>query len=126
MSFPTETPNPSEHQRPAFSDHTLAIAVYAFYGLSYFTAFSALIGVIIAHVKIADAEPMVQSHYRFQIRTFWIGLAYVAAGLLLMVAVVGFAILIWWFVWSLVRTVKGGLLLLDNKPIANPDSWLFG
>lgn len=126
MSLPSETPPPVENPRPAFSDHTLAMAVYACYGLSYFTAFSALLGVIIAHVKLADAEPMVRSHYRFQIRTFWIGLAYFVAGVALMVAIVGFAILIWWFVWSLVRTVKGGLLLMDNKPVANPDSWLFG
>src|SRR5579871_1465696 len=46
-------------------------------------------------------------------------LASLAAGVVLMVAIVGFAIPVWWFVWSLIRTVKGGLLLMDNKPIAN-------
>jgi len=31
-----------------------------------------------------------------------------------------------WFVWLLVLIVKGGLLLVEHKPIANPKSWLFG
>ena len=40
--------------------------------------------------------------------------------------IVGIAILLWWFVWSLVRNIKGVLALNENKPIANPASWLFG
>jgi len=36
------------------------------------------------------------------------------------------AVLFWWFVWSLVRNVKGVLALNDNKSIANPSSWMFG
>ena len=31
------------------------------------------------------------------------------------------AILLWWFLWSLVRTVKGLLVLNRNEPIANPE-----
>ena len=115
-----------ENQRPIVSDHILAVAVYALYGLSYFTGFSVLIGVIIAHMKVADAEPMLQSHYRFQIRTFWIGVLYLAIGVPLSLVLIGFPIVIWWCVWSLVRVVKGSLLLIENKPIANPGSWLFG
>jgi uncharacterized membrane protein len=39
---------------------------------------------------------------------------------------VGFLILLWWFVWTLVRVIKGMILLNDQRPIANPTSWLFG
>ena len=38
----------------------------------------------------------------------------------------GFAVLLWWFIWSLVRNIKGVLALNENQPIANPASWLFG
>jgi uncharacterized membrane protein len=86
----------------------------------------ALIGVIIAYVKADDTDPVLQSHFRFQIRTFWIGLLYVAIGTPLCLALIGFPILAWWFVWSLIRIVKGGLLVIENKPIAKPRSWLFG
>jgi uncharacterized membrane protein len=40
------------------------------YCLGYFTAFTALIGVVIAHVKVDDANPALRTHYQFQIRTF--------------------------------------------------------
>jgi len=118
---------PSETQRPVVSDNTLAVAVYALYGVGYFTAVSALIGVIIAYMKADDADPVLQSHYRFQIRTFWIGLLYLAIGIPLCMVLIGVPIVAWWFVWSIVRVVKGLLLLVnENKPIANPQSWLFG
>jgi uncharacterized membrane protein len=115
-----------ENQRPIASDNTIALAVYALYVLGYFTVVTALIGVVIAYVKIEDADPVTQSHFRFQVRTFWIGLLYNVIGLPLCLLLIGFPIMAWWFVWSIVRIVRGGLLILENKPIANPRSWLFG
>ncbi|HEY4403288.1 MAG TPA: hypothetical protein VGN55_01450 [Xanthobacteraceae bacterium] len=120
MSVPYET------QRPVVSDNALAVIVYLLYCLGYFTGISALIGVIIAHVKVDDSDPVLRSHYRFQIRTFWIGLLYLAIGIPLCVLLIGFPILGWWFIWSLVRIVKGILLVTEHRPIANPTSWLFG
>ena len=115
-----------ENERPIVSDDILAVAVYVLYGVGYFTGISALIGVIIAHLKIDDADPVLQSHYRFQIRTFWIGLAYLAISFPLCLVLIGFPLMVWWFVWSVIRIVKGALLLTEHKPIANPKSWLFG
>ncbi len=90
------------------------------------TGISALIGVVIAHAKVDQAGPVLGSHYRFQIRTFWIGLVYLAIGIPLCLALIGIPIFGWWFIWSLVRMVKGTLLVIDHKPVANPTSWLFG
>ena len=115
-----------EAPRPLAADKMLAIAIYLLYCVGYFTGISALIGVIIAHVKVDDTDPMLRSHYQFQIRTFWIGLLYLVIGSLLCVILIGFLVLVWWFVWSLVRIVKGILWVSENKPIANPQSWLFG
>jgi uncharacterized membrane protein len=117
---------PYESQRPIVSDNILAVVVYVLYGVGYFTGISALIGVIIAHMKVDDTDPVLRSHYRFQIRTFWIGLLYLTIGIPLCLALIGFPILAWWFVWSLIRIVKGSLLVIEHKPIANPRSWLFG
>jgi uncharacterized membrane protein len=120
MSLPYAT------QQPIVSDSVLAGAVYLLYGVGYFTGISALAGVIIAHVKVDDSDPVLRAHYRFQIRTFWIGLLYLAIGIPLCLALVGIPIVVWWFIWSLIRIVKGGLLVIEHKPIANPGSWLFG
>src|SRR5436190_13792662 len=117
---------PYETQRPIVSDNILAVVVYLLYGVGYFTGISALIGVIIAHVKVHDTDPVLRSHYQFQIRTFWIGLLYNAIGIPLCLVLIGFPILAWWFIWSAIRVVKGVLLASEHKPIANPTSWLFG
>src|SRR5436190_21297086 len=113
-------------ERPIVSDNFLTIAVYVLYGMGYFYVIPALIGFIMAHAKVNDTDPVLQSHYRFQIRTFWFGLLYIAIGIPLCVVLIGFPILAWWFIWSLVRIVKGGLLVIEHKPIANPASCLFG
>ena len=89
---------------------------------------TALVGVIIAHIRFPDATLLLPSHYQFQIRTFWIGLLYVVVGAVLVtfVPVIGVAILIWWVIWSLVRNIKGLLALNDHKAIQGPASWMFG
>ena len=120
MTLAPETP------RPIVSDNTLALVVYVLYCVGYFTVISTLIGVIIAHVKVGDADPLLRSHYQFQIRTFWIGLLYVAIGIPLCLVIIGIPILVWSFVWSMVRTIKGIIALNEHKPIAKPRSWLFG
>jgi uncharacterized membrane protein len=126
MTLPYETQSAYETSRPAVPDNVPAIAVYVLYGMGYFNAVTVLVGLVVAYVKIGDAELLLRSHYRFQIRTFWISLLYLGIGLPLSLLLIGFPIVIWWFAWSLVRTVKGVLLLIDNKPIVNPESWLFG
>jgi uncharacterized membrane protein len=120
MSLPYET------QRPIVSGNILVAFVYLLYFLGYSTGISALIGVIIAHMKVDDNDPVLRSHYLFQIRTFWIGLLYLGIGISLFVVLIGIPILVWWLIWSLIRIVKGSLLIAEHKPIVNPRSWLFG
>jgi uncharacterized membrane protein len=109
-----------------FSDQDLVLAVYVLYLTSFITGFTGIIGVVIAHVKIGSADELRATHFRFQIRTFWIGLFYVCVGFGLALVLVGFLILLWWCVWTLVRVIKGLMLLNDQRPIAHPSSWLFG
>jgi len=103
-----------------------ALIVYILYFAAYFTGITSLIGVIIAHVQIDTADELLRTHYRCQIRTFWIGLLYLVVGTILTVVIVGILVLLWWFIWSLVRSVKGVLALNENRPIANPGSWMLG
>jgi uncharacterized membrane protein len=116
-------PGPSGGQ---MSNKTLTLVVYILYFVAYFTGITAIVGVIIAHVQVGSADPISATHYRFQIRTFWIGLLYGVIGVVLSWVLIGFLVLLWLFVWSLIRNVKGVLALNEDKPIANPASWLFG
>jgi len=122
---PTE---PNSTRAPTVSDRQLVLIVYLLYLATYIFGITALVGVIIAHIKLPEADPPLRSHYDFQIRTFWIGLLYLVVGAVLVSVfpVIGVVIFVWWLIWSLVRNVKGLLALNDNKPILNPTSWLFG
>lgn len=118
--------NPQQPPPVRASDANLALAVYVLYLVSYVVGITALVGVVIAHIQVGEADPMLQTHYRFQIRTFWIGLLYLVVGIVLCVIVIGIFVLLWWFIWSAARCIKGLVALNDNKPIANPASWMFG
>jgi uncharacterized membrane protein len=117
---------PGQSPAPAVSDQQLVLVVYILYFAAYIVGITGLIGVIIAHVKVGSADALLRTHYQFQIRTFWIGLLYIVIGAILTLVIIGLALLLWWFIWSLIRNVKGVLALNENKPIANPTSWMFG
>jgi len=46
-----------------------------------------------AHIQLDTADPMLATHYRFQIRTFWIGLLYLVVGTVLSLIIIGWAVL---------------------------------
>jgi uncharacterized membrane protein len=118
---------PDATPRPIVPSTDIALIIYILYFLGYFTVITAaVIGVIMAHIKLETADPMLATHYRFQIRTFWIGLLYLVIGTVLSLIVIGFVVLAWWFIWSLIRNIKGVLALNERRPIADPGSWLFG
>src|SRR5262249_51708283 len=74
MSAPGLNPSGLDPSRQStVSGRQIALIVYILYFVSYFTGITALIGVIIAHVQLPSADGLLNTHYRFQIRTFWIG-----------------------------------------------------
>jgi uncharacterized membrane protein len=119
-------PEQKSSSQPSVSDTGLAFIVYLLYFAGYLTGITKIIGVIIAHIQSGSADPVARSHFQFQIRTFWIGLLYLIVGAVLLFVMVGAFVLLWWLVWSIVRNIKGVLALNENRPIANPTSWMFG
>ena len=127
MSMTPPSPPPqTQTAQPVVSNTQVALIVYILYLASYVVGITALVGVIIAHVQIGTADPMLRSHYQWQIRTFWIGLLYFVIGVVLCFVLVGILVLLFWFIWTVVRTVKGLVALNESRPIADPTSWLFG
>ena len=122
MTMPEQTPT----NQPFLDDRAFAAVVYILYLLALGTAFTALIGFAIAYFARPQAEPMTASHFTFQIRTVLIGLGYVVVGAILTLVWVGYLVLAWWYLWSLIRSVKGLLALNRRQPIQNPRSWMFG
>ncbi|OIR08548.1 hypothetical protein GALL_93420 [mine drainage metagenome] len=97
---------------------SLVQVVYVLYALSYFTGITAIVGIIINYVKREDAAgTWLESHFRWQIRTFWFGLLWAAIGAITVFIAIGVAILFANFCWIIYRIVKGWLNLNDNKPM---------
>lgn len=118
--------DPGQNRPPVVSNMSMALIVYVLYFIAYFSGITAVIGVIIAHVQNGSGDRVLDSHYQFQIRTFWICVLYVVLGYLLLIVLVGFLFWAWAFIWSLIRNIKGILALNANRPIGRPESWLFG
>jgi uncharacterized membrane protein len=96
----------------------LTHAIYALYAASFFLGITAIVAIIMNYVKRDDVRgTFLESHFHWQIRTFWIALAWGIVGAILMLAVIGIPLLIAGGVWCIYRIVKGWLALADRKPV---------
>jgi len=96
----------------------LTLIIYVLYALSWLLGVTAIIAIVINYVKREDTfGTLYESHFRWQIRTFWWGLFWFVLGALTMVLLVGFVILFVATVWVIYRLVKGLLYWNDRKPL---------
>ncbi|HJU49964.1 MAG TPA: hypothetical protein VJ575_04355, partial [Pseudogulbenkiania sp.] len=98
--------------------NNLTLAVYILQALSLFVGVTAIVAIIINYLKRDDTRgTLYESHFLWQMRTFWWGLLGLALGYLTMFLLVGFVILFAVYVWLIYRVVKGFLNLNDGKPM---------
>ena len=97
----------------------IAMMVYLLQALSFLWGVTAVVGVIVNYVKRDDTKGTVyESHFDWQIRTFWWGLAWAVLGMVLVLAAgLGFLVLFVAWIWAIYRVVKGWLKLAENKPV---------
>lgn len=96
----------------------LTTVIYALYAISLFCGFTAIVAIVMNYVKREDvAGTYIESHFRWQIRTFWFGLLWTFIGVATFVFIVGGLILFAAWVWYIYRIVKGWLRLYDSKPM---------
>ena len=96
----------------------VTLVVYGLQALSFFFGGPALVGLIINYVKRDDARGTVyESHFNWQIRSFWWGLLWFVVGCVLVIVGVGLIILFAAWVWMIYRVVKGWLKLIEGKPV---------
>lgn len=106
----------------ATNDLMPAKIIYGLYAVGYLVALTTLAGVVYAYLSRGQ-NAVLDTHLRFQIRTFWISLLLAVIGMLTMMVGIGF--LVWAFlaVWGLIRVVSGFLLANDGKPISGTKYW---
>lgn len=97
----------------------VALVVYVLYALSFLYGVTAIAGVVIAYIKRDDVRgTWLESHFAWQIRTFWWGLVWTALGIVLAIVGVGFLILLAVWIWAIYRVVKGWLRLNDGREVS--------
>jgi len=104
---------PTETEKSAI---TLTTVIYALYAASYFVGVTAIVAIVMNYVKKEDvAGTFLESHFRWQIRTFWFGVLWGVLGTITMMFFIGWFILIANGIWIIYRIVKGWLRLNDGK-----------
>ncbi len=81
-----------------------------------------IVAVILSYLKRGDARgTWLESHFRWQIRTFWFALLWLVVAVLLIVTVLGmllgFGLLMVVTVWLIYRVGRGWLRLMNEKPM---------
>lgn len=102
-----------------------AKVIYILYLVSLLVGVTALIGLVMAYINRGQATgTWAETHYTYQIRTFWIGLLYLFVSILLMFVLIGFLLILAVLVWWIARSVKGLQWASAGEPVPDPQSWL--
>ena len=117
---------------------TLSHVIYALHALSlvtgivgvatvvgaFLTGWPSIIAVILNYVKRGEVRgTWLESHFRWQIRTFWFGLLWVVLCGLFIAATLGIGLLIAWLplglvgLWFIYRIARGWLRLTNGRPM---------
>ena len=94
----------------------------AFIVTAFLTGWPSLIAVVLSYVKRGDARgTFLESHFRWQIRTFWFALLWLLVALLLSLTLIGIplALLLAGIagIWVLYRVVRGWLNLNERRAL---------
>lgn len=109
----------AEPAAPALASlRQLTMVTYILYALAPFVGISAIVAVVINYVKRDDARgTLYESHFLWQIRTFWWGLLWSVLGAATVFIGVGFVVLAANAVWLVYRVVRGFLNWNDHRPM---------
>ena len=94
----------------------------AFIVTAFLTGWPSIIAVIINYVKRSDARgTILDSHFGWQIRTFWYAVLWALVALILVYtvigAVIGVPVLLLLGVWVLYRIARGWVTLANARPM---------
>ena len=105
----------------AFSAVTGLVSA-AFVVTAFLTGWPSIIAVIINYVKRSDVRgTWLDSHFSWQIRTFWFAALWVVVAVILFVTLIGIPVawVIWVItgIWVLYRIIRGWLALVSERPM---------
>ena len=100
----------------------IGITTAAFIVTAFVFGVPSIVAVILNYVKRSEARgTFLDSHFRWQIRTFWFTLLWCAIGGVLFATIIGalvaFPLLVAVGIWVAYRVIRGWLALVKDKPL---------
>jgi uncharacterized membrane protein len=123
----TDTTHPSPAEpRSDDGDRVLAIVNYVLFLIGPANGLTMLVAVILAYVRKDAASDWLKSHFIFQIRTFWWGLAFFLIGFAT-VWLFGLGFLVWLLgtVLVIIRAIVGLVRVADSRSHPDPRAFLY-
>ena len=91
---------------------------------AFLTGWPSIIAVILNYLKRSEVQgTWLESHFRWQIRTFWYGLLWVSLCVLFVIGTLGIGILVAWLplgivsIWFIYRIARGWIALINRRPM---------
>ncbi len=100
------------------ANKTITTVIYALYAASLLSGVTSLVAIVMNYIKRDDvAGTYLDSHFRWQIRTFWFTCLWVALGVITLPIIIGFGVLAFAGVWFIYRIAKGWIQLTEERPM---------
>ena len=81
--------------------------VYILYALSFIFGITYIAGVIVAYIKRPEVKgTWLESHYTWQIKTFWYSIIGFAIGFVLLIVFIGMFVMLAVSIWVIYRIIK--------------------
>ena len=91
---------------------------------AFLTGWPSIIAVILNYIKRSEARgTWLESHFRWQIRTFWFGLLSISLCVSFIIVTLGIGLLFMWLpitlvgLWLVYRIIRGWVTLSDDRPM---------
>ena len=91
---------------------------------AFLTGWPSIIAVVLNYIKRSEARgTWLESHFRWQIRTFWFGLLWISLCGAFIIATLGIGLLFVWLpiglvgLWFVYRIIRGWVTLSDRRPM---------
>ena len=96
------------------------LLIYSLYLLGLFIPLLPIIGGVFAYVSTTHKNPILQSHYIFAFRTFWLSIIGFCVAFITTFIFIGIIVYMLVFVWVVVRGIIAIQFLLEGAPHPRP------